>query len=174
MGNTFVPIRYNSFFSMTIRGIQNVVRVIGVPVGSLVGIGGLYKMMMSSSSSSSSFDDNDDKVVVEGVDANTGGMSRRLQTRSDFDQYIAQFKSPATRRKNNMNHNNNAVIVNVNVESPVESPVECNGIMETKLYRDLHTQRKIARALNRDDDETEERREPKSNDELKWKVTIDE
>merc|ERR1719491_88487 len=125
-------------------------------------------------SSSSSFDDNKDKVVVGGVDANTGGMSRRLQTRSDFDQYIAQFKSPATRRKNNMNHNNNAVIVNVNVESPVESPVECNGIMETKLYRDLHTQRKIARALNRDDDETEERREPKSNDELKWKVTIDE
>merc|ERR1712238_594937 len=61
-----------------------------------------------------------------------------------------------------------------NVESPVESPVECNGIMETKLYRDLHTQRKITRALNRDDDETEERRESKSNDELKWKVTIDE
>merc|ERR1719491_621454 len=120
-------------------------------------------------SSSSSFDDNKDKVVVGGVDANTVGMSRRLKTRSDFDQYIAQFKSPATRRKNNMNNNNDAVIVTV--ESPVESPVEsaeCNGIMETKLYRDLHTKRKIARALNRDD-ETEER----SNHEVKWKVTID-
>jgi len=130
----------------------------------------------SSSSSSSSFDDNDDKVVVvaEGVDTNTGGMSRRLQTRSDFDQYIAQFKSPATRRKNNMNNNNDAVIVTI--ESPVESPVEsveCNGIMETKLYRDLHTQRKIARALKRDD-ETKERRESNSNDEVKWNVTIDE
>merc|ERR1719491_1380430 len=123
-------------------------------------------------SSSSSFDDNKDKVVVGGVDANTVGMSRRLKTRSDFDQYIAQFKSPATRRKNNMNNNNDAVIVTVNVESPVES-VECNGMMETKLYRDLHTQRKIARALNRDD-ETKERRESKSNDQLKWKVTIDE
>jgi len=126
-------------------------------------------------SSSSSFDDNDAKVVVVGgVDPNVVGMSRRLKTRrSDFDQYIAQFKSSATRRKNNINNNNNdAVIVNVNVESSVES-VECNGIMETNLYRDLHTQRKIARALNRDD-ETKERRESNSSDEVKWKVTIDE
>mmetsp|Transcript_31196 Transcript_31196/g.34943 ORF Transcript_31196/g.34943 Transcript_31196/m.34943 type:complete len:95 (+) Transcript_31196:89-373(+) len=91
---------------MTIRGIKNVLRVIGVHAGSLVGIGGLYKMMMLSSlslSSSSSCDDNDDKlVVVGGVDTNAGGMSRRLQTRSDFDQYVAQFQSPATPRKNNI------------------------------------------------------------------------
>mmetsp|Transcript_31192 Transcript_31192/g.34939 ORF Transcript_31192/g.34939 Transcript_31192/m.34939 type:complete len:100 (+) Transcript_31192:334-633(+) len=99
-------------------------------------------------------------------------MSRKLQTRSDFDQHTAQFKSPATHRKNNMNNNNDAVIINVNDESSVES-MECNGIMETKLYRDLHTQRKIARALNRDD-ETEERRESKSDDDVKWIVTIDE
>jgi len=70
------------------------------------------------------------------------------------------------------NNNDDAAIVNVNVESSVES-VECNGIMETKLYRDLHTQRKIARALKRDD-ETKERRESNSNDEVKWNVTIDE
>ena len=61
-------------------------RVIGVPVGSLVGIGGLYKMMTSSSS----FDNNDNKVVEVGgvVGANAGMMSRRLKTRSDFDQYL--------------------------------------------------------------------------------------
>ena len=117
-------------------------RANGLPVGSVVGIqvlvGVLYKIMTSSSSS---FDDNDDKVVVVGcVDPNAVRMSRRLKTRrTDFDQYIAQFKSPATRRKNNINNNNDAVIVHVNDESSVES-MECNGIMETKLYRDLHTQ----------------------------------
>jgi len=135
---------------MTIRGINNAVRVIGVPVESLVRIGGLYKMMTSSIS----FDDDDNKVVVGDT---------------DFDQYIAHFKSPATRRKNNMNNTSDSVIVIVIVESSVESSVEsleCNGIMETKLYRNLHTHRKIGRALNRDD-ETGKRRESKSNDEMK-------
>ena len=59
------------------------------------------------------------KIVVEGIDANTGGMSQRLQTRSDFDQYINKL--------------NDTVIVNVNVttELSVES-MECNSIIETK------------------------------------------
>jgi len=51
--------------------------------------------------------------------------------------------------------------------------MEWNGIMGKKLYRDLHAQRKIARVLNRDD-ETERRRESKSNDKVKWRVSIDE
>ena len=69
---------------MTIRGIKNVVRVNGVPVGILVGISGLYKMMMLSLS-----DDNVKKVVGGGADTDTGGLSQRLKTRSDVDQFIA-------------------------------------------------------------------------------------
>jgi len=91
--------RSNIDCSITIRGIKKCCESdCCVSVGSMVGIDGLYKMMISSSSSS--LEDNDDKVVVVVVgvvvDANADRMSRRLKTRSDFDHYITQFKSPAT------------------------------------------------------------------------------